>query len=86
MIDQKHAFTQLYEETYDDILKYIITHCSNIEDANEILQDTYLDFYRALSKDKTIIAANRPAIICKKYSIMIWYYTISTLKLQVRYV
>ena len=55
MIDQKHAFTQLYEETYDDILKYIITHCSNIEDANEILQDTYLDFYRALSKDKTIL-------------------------------
>ena len=36
MIDQKHAFTQLYEETYDDILKYIVTHCSNLEDANEI--------------------------------------------------
>ena len=55
MIDQKHAFTQLYEETYDDILKYIITHCSNIEDANEILQDTYLDFYRALKKGKIIL-------------------------------
>ena len=57
MIDQKHAFTQLYEETYDELLKYIVTHCSNLEDANEILQDTYLDFYRALSKDKTILDA-----------------------------
>jgi len=55
MIDQKHAFTQLYEETYDDILKYIVTHCSNLEDANEILQDTYLDFYRALKKGKIIL-------------------------------
>ena len=42
MIDQKHAFTQLYEETYDDILKYIVTHCSNLEDANEI-QDLISD-------------------------------------------
>ena len=50
MIDQKHAFTQLYEETYDELLKYIVTHCSNLEDANEILQDTYLDFYRALKR------------------------------------
>ena len=55
MIDQKHAFTQLYEETYDELLKYIVTHCSNLEDANEILQDTYLDFYRALNKGKTIL-------------------------------
>ena len=54
MIDQKHAFTQLYEETYDELLKYIVTHCSNLEDANEILQDTYLDFYRALKRRNII--------------------------------
>ena len=63
MIDQKHAFTQLYEETYDDILKYIVTHCSNLEDANEILQDTYLDFYRAL-KRRNIIQDPRSYFVC----------------------
>ena len=42
MSDQKQACTQLYEETYDDILKYIVTHCSNLEDANEI-QDLISD-------------------------------------------
>ena len=83
MIDQKHAFTQLYEETYDELLKYIITHCSNLEDANEILQDTYLDFYRALKRGNIIqdprsylfaIAKNK---VKKHYTLFYRFKTIS---------
>ena len=83
MIDQKHSFTQLYEETYDDILKYIVTHCSNLEDANEILQDTYLDFYRALKRGNIIqdprsylfaIAKNK---VKKHYTLFYRFKTIS---------
>lgn len=83
MIDQKHAFTQLYEETYDELLKYIVTHCSNLEDANEILQDTYLDFYRALKRRNIIqdprsylfaIAKNK---VKKHYTLFYRFKTIS---------
>lgn len=83
MINQKHAFTQLYEETYDELLKYIVTHCSNLEDANEILQDTYLDFYRALKRRNIIqdprsylfaIAKNK---VKKHYTLFYRFKTIS---------
>ena len=50
MIDQTSEFTRIYEESYEKVLKYIVCHCDNLEDANDILQETYLDFYRALDK------------------------------------
>lgn len=50
MIDQTSEFTRIYEESYDKVLKCIVCHCDNLEDANDILQETYLDFYRAFHK------------------------------------
>ena len=53
-MDSSSLFTKIYQESYDTVLKYIICHCRNIEDANEILQETYLSFYRALEKGTVI--------------------------------
>lgn len=54
MIDRTSDFERIYEATYDDVLKVIVCHCSNMEDVNEIVQETYLSFYRALKKGKAI--------------------------------
>lgn len=54
MIDRTSDFEKIYEATYDDVLKVIICHCSNMEDVNEIVQETYLSFYRALKQRKEI--------------------------------
>ena len=43
-------FNNIYEETYSDILKYVIIKCHNINDANDIIQDTYLEFWKILNK------------------------------------
>ncbi|MGL5635236.1 MAG: sigma-70 family RNA polymerase sigma factor [Sarcina sp.] len=43
---------QVYNDTYDEILKYIISKCNNIEDAKDILQNVYFNFYKALEKKK----------------------------------
>lgn len=48
-------FETIYRETYDNTLRYIISKCSNIDDVNEIIQETYLEIYRALRKKKSII-------------------------------
>ena len=48
MIDRTSEFTRIYEETYDDVLKYVVCHCARLDDVNEIIQETYLAFYRAL--------------------------------------
>lgn len=50
-------FNKIYDETYSDILKYVIIKCHNINDANDIIQDIYLEFWKILNK-KTVIDDN----------------------------
>ncbi|MGL4739667.1 MAG: RNA polymerase sigma factor, partial [Sarcina sp.] len=41
---------QVYNDTYDEILKYIIARCNNIQDAKDLIQNIYFNFYKALEK------------------------------------
>ena len=43
-------FNKIYDETYSDVLKYVIIKCHNINNANDIVQDTYLEFWKILNK------------------------------------
>lgn len=45
-----YKFNSIYDETYDDVLKYVIIKCHNVNDANDILQETYLEFWKILNK------------------------------------
>lgn len=45
-----YKFNDIYDRTYSDIFKYIIIKCHNINDANDILQETYLEFWKILNK------------------------------------
>lgn len=47
-------FETIYEETYDRTLKYIVCKCSNIEDVNDLIQDTYTELYSMLKKKKKL--------------------------------
>lgn len=47
-------FNNIYHDTYKTTLKFVITHCNNLDDINDILQDTYLEFYKSLKKKKSI--------------------------------
>lgn len=48
-------FEQIYNETYNNTLKYTICRCSNLNDVDDIMQETYLEFYRALKSEKEIL-------------------------------
>ena len=52
MIDQGtlKKFNEIYEKTYDDVLKYVICHCSNIDDVQDICQNIYLDVLKLVVK------------------------------------
>lgn len=52
MIDQANLdkFNKIYDETYSDVLKYVIIKCHNINDSNDIIQDVYFEFWKILSK------------------------------------
>ena len=79
-----NRFNKIYDNTYNDVLKYIIVKCHNVSDANDIIQDTYLEFWKLLNEkeivDKNIksflisIASNK---IKKHYSLVKRLKTIS---------
>ena len=51
---KKSEFHEIYNKTYQSILKFIAVKCQNVEDINDILQDTYTELYKVLNK-RTII-------------------------------
>ena len=56
MVDQLNLkqFNRIYEETYNQVLKYIVCKCSDMEDVNDIIQETYIEVYKAIVKKKKI--------------------------------
>lgn len=54
MTSQQHlnSFEEIYLDTYNKVLKYIFLHCLNIDDVNEIIQETYIELYKLMSKGK----------------------------------
>ncbi len=45
-----YRFNDIYDKTYQDILEYIIIKCHNVADANDILQETYLELWKIMNK------------------------------------
>ena len=43
-------FNNIYDKTYLDLLKYVIIKCHNINDANDIIQETYLELWNIINK------------------------------------
>lgn len=41
-------FNEVYMSTYNDVLRYVICKCGDINDVNDIIQDVYLDFWNIL--------------------------------------
>lgn len=43
-------FCYIYESTYKNTFKYLVLNVSNLEDVNDLIQEIYFDFYKALTK------------------------------------
>lgn len=44
-------FDSLYKKTYNDISKYVVCNCNNIEDVKDILQNIYIEVFKCLEKN-----------------------------------
>jgi len=51
MADQQH-FEQIYLSTYNKVLKYIVMHSSNLEDVNDIVQESYIKLHDLICKNQ----------------------------------
>lgn len=45
-------FEDIYNKTYSIILKYIVCKCQNLDDVNELVQDTYVELYQTLERKR----------------------------------
>ncbi|MBP3255209.1 MAG: sigma-70 family RNA polymerase sigma factor [Clostridia bacterium] len=54
----KETFEEMYQNTYNNILRYIICHCNDLDDVNDIIQDTYADLYKTICRKKEITLEN----------------------------
>ena len=43
-------FDQVYDETYLDVLRFIVCNSININDVNDILQEVYMELFKILRK------------------------------------
>lgn len=50
MINQLNLkiFEDIYDKTYNNVLKYVVCECANISDVNDILQEIYLELYKKI--------------------------------------
>lgn len=46
----EQKFEEIYKKTYHKVLKYILCKCQNLDDVNELLQDTYVELYKTMQK------------------------------------
>lgn len=50
----EELLTKIYNATYDDVLRYVTSKCRNYDDIGDLLQNIYLNLYRALKNKKDI--------------------------------
>lgn len=66
-------FEKIYNETYNNTLKFIICKCSNLNDVDDIIQETYLEFYRVLKENKKILDKQAYIITIAKNKIIKYF-------------
>lgn len=92
---KKSEFHEIYNKTYQSILKFIAVKCQNVEDINDILQDTYTELYKILNKRTSIEVETEVAFIIGiakkvlkryfsfKYKYQLLSYSINTDELEI---
>lgn len=43
-------FEQIYNDTYDEVFKFILCKCKKVDAINDILQEVYLEFYKIIHR------------------------------------
>ena len=60
----REDFEQIYQETYEIVLKFAIVKCRNFDNINDIIQDTYLELLKIIKKKKTLEIENINNYLC----------------------
>lgn len=65
MSDAQSYFETVYEQTYNDLMKYAVIRCDGLDDAHDVLQNAYTAFYRRVLKNGSGDIANPQAYLMR---------------------
>ena len=51
---QEKEFEKIYRQSYGKVLRFIVVKCNNIDDVNDILQDTYIELLKKIRRNKAL--------------------------------
>ena len=54
----REDFEEIYNKTYNETLKFAVVKCKDINDINDIIQDTYLELLKIIKKKKVVEVEN----------------------------
>lgn len=60
---QEKDFENIYRQTYNKLLRYIVIKCNNIDDISDILQETYIELLKKIRKKKVLELDNIESFI-----------------------
>ncbi|SFC32121.1 RNA polymerase sigma factor [Clostridium uliginosum] len=72
----EEVLTDIYNITYDDVLRYVVSKCRSSSDIADLMQNIYLNFYKALKNKREILEPKKYLIriarneIYKHYGIL----------------
>lgn len=55
---EEKDFKEIYHHTYQKTLKFVVIRCNNMDDINDIIQDTYLELLKKLRSKKILELEN----------------------------
>ena len=55
---QEQDFEYIYRQTYNKLIRYIVVKCNNVDDINDILQETYMELLKKIRKRKKMEIEN----------------------------
>ncbi len=71
-----YRFNDIYDKTHLDLLKYVIIKCHNINDTNDIMQETYLELWNILNKKELLDTNIKSYLIGIAYNKIKKHYTL----------
>lgn len=52
--EMHNEFIKIYNDTYNDVLKYVVAKCNDANDIKDLMQNIYLSFFKSLNKNSFI--------------------------------
>lgn len=66
-------FEKIYQDTYRHTLKYIVCKCNNLNDVDDILQETYLELFKVIQEKRKIENYQSYIIVIAKNKIIKYF-------------